>query len=314
MTHMHPNWAIPTPRRRDRSMGAVAPLIAERMLPGLAAIADRYRGFILDLWGVVHDGERPYPGAVAALDAMAARGAGVCLLSNSPRRASEVAAMLQDMGVGPARYDHLVTSGEETFAALRDRHSGSSGVCGSRCLHLGPRHLAALLDGLDVTIVENPSAADFLVATGFDATRPAREVAAVLRASARRALPMVCANPDLVVLIGGRVHWCAGALALQYEELGGTVIYHGKPTAGVYRQCLARLGLAPREVLAVGDALRTDVAGANAMTIDVAFVTSGIHREELGAEWGAFPDPERIAALFDACPHRPTLMMPALRW
>ena len=136
-----------------------------------------------------------------------------------------------------------------------------------------------------------------------------------LEACIAHRLPMLCANPDLVVLVGERMVTCAGTLAARYEAMGGDVFYHGKPHAPVYDRCLTLMGIADkRRILAVGDSLRTDVAGANAAGIDCALVTGGIHREELGGAWGEPADPERLAAAIEATGHLPTWAIPHLVW
>ena len=145
------------------------------VLPGLAEIAGRYQGFIIDLWGVIHDGTNPYPGAVETLDRLRTDGGQVCLLSNSPRRLSDVAARLEGMGVGSERYDHLVTSGEVTFQALIDPPDQWHAALGPRYLHLGPPLGFGLLAGLTQEQVDRPEEADFLLATGPDAGQGRRD-------------------------------------------------------------------------------------------------------------------------------------------
>lgn len=286
------------------------------ILPGLSALADRYDGFVLDLWGVLHDGVRPYPGAVDCLDRLRAAGKRVCLLSNAPRRTTAVAAKLAGMGIGPDRYDHLMTSGEATHDALRDRPDDFHRALGRRCLHLGPPRDDDVFEGLDLDFAEAPEDADFVVNTGIDEFgETLADYAPVLDRCAARGLPMVCANPDLVVYVGDSLEICAGELARHYETLGGRVAYHGKPHAPVYRRCLDLMGIGdPGRILGVGDSLRTDVAGANAAGIDALLVTGGIHREELGAAWGEACDPARLAALAVASGHRPRAAVPRFAW
>ena len=125
---------------------------------------------------------------------------------------------------------------------------------------------------------------------------------------------MICANPDLIVNVGQKVTPCAGALAQRYEALGGEVYYHGKPHPGVYRRCLDHLRLDPSAVLAVGDSLLTDVAGANAASIDVAFATGGIHRHDLGVKWGNLPMLRTLEALFAEAAQQPNFVIPCFAW
>ena len=284
---------------------------------GIAEIADRYDGYILDLWGVLHDGVRAYPGVADCLRRLKALGKRVCLLSNAPRRVASSEARLVGMGLTPDLWDALMTSGEASHEALRDRPDPWHAALGTRFLHLGPDRDRDVFDSLPGLVqVAAPDQAEFVVNTGiddFDETLADHEP--VLAACAARRLPMLCANPDLVVHVGEKLVICAGELARRYEELGGDVRYHGKPHAPVYRRCFDLLGgIPPERVLAVGDSLRTDVAGANAAGIDSLLVTGGIHREELGVAAGGHPEPAALAALLDAAGQRPTGLIHRLAW
>ncbi|HYD71468.1 TIGR01459 family HAD-type hydrolase [Azospirillum sp.] len=285
-------------------------------LTGLSSVVDRYDGLILDLWGVIHDGEKAYPGVPEALERLNAAGKVLCLLSNAPRRPDGVIRKLEGMGIGRDRYAHVMTSGEATYEALRDRDDPWHAALGRRLYHIGPDRDIDVFDGLDYTVVPTPEEADFVVNTGIvDFSETMADYEPQLAACAARKLPMVCANPDLIVMVGDGMVICAGTLAARYEELGGAVFYHGKPHAPVYERCLRLMGISDHaRILAVGDSLRTDVAGANAAGIDVALVTGGIHREELGGAWGEHPDPDSLAAAIEASGHVPTWAIPRLVW
>jgi len=270
-------------------------------LPGFAAIAGRYRGFIVDLWGVIHDGVTPYDGAVECLERLRAMRAPVVLLSNAPRRAAAAAAGLRAMGIDDTLYTGIVTSGEVTWRALADH-------AGARIYHLGPERDRNVLEGRPVTRAETPDMADLVLNTGPDDARSPTDIAeyeAELAACLAARLPMICANPDLEVMRGGERLICAGALALWYEERGGRVRWIGKPYPEVYAPVLELLKLPPGEVLAVGDALRTDVAGAQSVGVDACWVLGGIH---------ALEDPERAAAEAAAAGLAPVATLPAFRW
>ncbi len=287
------------------------------LLTGLAPLAARYDGFILDLWGVLHDGERPYPGVADCLDRLAAAGKRLCLLSNAPRRVGPVAGILAAMGITADRYHHLVTSGEATFEALAHRPDPWHARLGRRCLHLGPEHDRQLFEDLpDLVLVTDPHAATFVLNTGPSTyEKTPEDYGPTLDACARLRLPMVCANPDLEVMVGPRRVLCAGTLAKRYEDLGGSVRYHGKPYAEVYRRCLGLLGITEhRRILAIGDSLHTDVAGAIAAGLDSALVTGGIHCRQLGGRWGRLPDGDRLATLLSGDAPRPTAVLPCLVW
>jgi len=284
---------------------------------GLAGLVDRYDGFILDLWGVVHDGVCPYPGVADCLKRLRAAGKRICLLSNAPRRVDSARARLDAMGLTPDHYDALFTSGEATFEALLNPPDAWHAALGSCLLHLGPPRDRDVYEGLPNRVpVSAPEEADFIVNTGiddFDETLADYEP--VLRACAERRLPMICANPDLIVHVGEKMVICAGELARRYEELGGDVRYHGKPYPSVYERCFRLLGdIPPSRIVAVGDSLRTDVAGANAAGIDALLVTGGIHRDELGIGWGERADPVRLSNIVAVSGHRPAGALPRLSW
>ncbi len=286
------------------------------ILPGLRDLAPAYDGFILDLWGVVHDGYKLYDGVVHCLEELHNHGKRVTMLSNAPRRAETVADAMTEMGLDRALYDHVLSSGELAYRALEARIDPWHADLGRRCLHMGPDRDKGLFDGLGVEIVADPDEAQFIVNTGpwLDG-ETVGDYEKVLTACARRNLAMVCANPDLEVIRGGRRIICAGTLAARYEELGGEVHYHGKPFAAAYRACLEQMGLDdPGRILAIGDSLRTDIKGALDAGIDAVLVTSGILAEELGTGYGEHPDPERLQAACERAGHIPNAAIPAFIW
>ena len=256
-------------------------------LDGFAPLAAQYDGFILDLWGVVHDGVRPYPGAPGCLGRLRDAGKRTVLLSNAPRRADAVRAQLRGMGIGDDLYDGVMTSGEATHLMLRDRPDPWWQALGDRVFHLGPERDRNVVGGLGLTVMEQPADAGFVLNTGPDDEADPTDPAAfdpVLDACAAAGLPMICANPDLEVVRGGVRVVCAGTLALRYAVLGGEVRSLGKPDPAIYGPILAALGVPKHRVLAVGDALRTDIAGAKAAGVDSCWVLGGIHGEQLGLE------------------------------
>ena len=256
-----------------------------RRIAGLSEIADGYDGFIVDLWGVVHDGVRPYPAALDALAHLA--GKPVLLLSNAPRRAASAQAMLRRMGVDDGLYTGILTSGEATWLALRDRTDPWFARLGRRVYHLGPQRDRNVLEGLDLQVVATPGDASFVVNTGpdDDMNDPGTletfvpELSACLAAG----LPMICANPDLVVMRDGVRILCAGSLARHYAAQGGDVASLGKPDPAIYATALAQLGVDRRRVLALGDSLHTDIGGAAGAGIDSLWVLGGIHAAEMAS-------------------------------
>jgi len=287
------------------------------LLSGLADIADRYDGFILDLWGCIHDGVAPFKHVPDALRRVSALGKRRLVLSNAPRRANAVIASMRRLGVPDDVYDAVLSSGEAAWQALKRRDDPWHAALGNRCLLIGPERDYGMLDGNGLTKVAKPEDATFVLVTGpneDDQDVAAHE--AQLAACLARNLPMLCANPDLVVMRGPQLLICAGALAERYLELGGSVRHHGKPHAAIYERALPLLGVADkRRVLAVGDSMRTDVAGAIAAGIDVAFIPGGIHAEALGVkEMGQTPGGEALAHLMRDFAAKPTWVLPELRW
>lgn len=283
---------------------------------GISAFAPAYDAFILDLWGVLHDGVRAYPEAVDCMQRLRRAGKTLLVLSNAPRQTAEVARTMNELGLPPGLYHHLVSSGEDAWRHLRDRPAPWYRGLGRRMYHLGPARDRGMRAGLGVTAVDDVESADFILNTGpgeGQATLAAAEP--LLRRAAGRGLPMVCANPDLVVMRGGAMELCAGSLARRYEELGGEVRYHGKPYRAIYDACFRRLGDPdPARVLAVGDSLRTDIAGARAAGIASVLVTGGIHGGELNVGMGEVPDARELAALCAREGQCPTAAMAAFRW
>lgn len=284
------------------------------MIDGISEIAGRYRGVIVDLWGVLHNGEVAFPDAISALDALRSNGLDVCLLSNAPRRARQVAEKLTLMGISSSQYNHLITSGELVYEVLTNAPDRWHAALGRRYFHLGPSDLRGLLSGSDRSEVFLPQNADFVLNTGAGGQQEIDQAKETLKECASRKLPMVCANPDLVVLVGDKLITCAGTLAEQYEALGGDVRYHGKPYSFVYRRALDLLGHERDEVLAVGDSLRTDVAGARHMGMDVVFITSGIHRADAGNLDASSLSVEQLQQLLAGKPPIPTFVASHFRW
>ena len=282
-----------------------------QVLTGFAPLAARYDGFILDLWGVVHDGMAPYPGAIDMLKRLAAAGKPAVLLSNAPRRSAVAQQAMRAMGIADDLYSGILTSGEATHRMLRDRTDPFFAALGRRVYHLGPPRDRSVLEGLDLERVARPGQADFVLNTGPDDERSPTDPAAYedeLRTCQAAGLPMVCANPDLEVVRGGALVICAGLLTLRYEALGGVTRWVGKPDAAVYATVLDMLGMERTRVLAVGDSLRTDMAGAAGVGIDACWVLGGIHADELQGSATAAAVAAKLAGL------DPTAAVWAFKW
>jgi HAD superfamily hydrolase (TIGR01459 family) len=260
-----------------------------RQIGGMRELAARYDGVILDLWGVVHDGTAPFPGVLDCLERLIGAGKRIVLLSNAPRRADDVGRRIAQIGVPAGLYHGIMSSGEEAWQFLAERTDPFYAALGRRCLHICSNRDLEIREGLGLDFVETPAAADFILNTGpAEWEDTIADYDPVLRESVAKGLAMVCANPDLIVMHGGKPALCAGALAERYEVIGGSVRWHGKPHPSVYESCLPLLGIADKSrLLVIGDSLRTDIAGAKTAGIDSLFVTGGVHA-------GEFADPGAV--------------------
>ena len=277
-------------------------------LTGVEPLADAYDGFIVDVWGVLHDGLRLYPGVCETLDRLAERGKAVVFLTNAPRRSRDVARMLARLELPERHRRNILASGESVHAALTDRADAFHAGLGRRCLVLGDATGNDILVGLEFERAGTFEDADFIVNIGpWRADAAIEEYEQDLARAAGLGLPMICANPDLAVMQGGHKMLCAGALAARYEALGGRVAYHGKPHPAIYDTCLVRLGGPARDrVVAIGDSLGTDIKGAAAAGIDSALVLGGLHAGK--AACGA------LAALYEEHGVMPSYTLPGLAW
>lgn len=284
------------------------------LIHGLSRMAGDFDAFILDLWGVVHDGVEAYRGAAETFAAIRAAGKKTLLLSNAPRRADALIEQLSRLGIARHLYDHVLSSGEAVHLELARRTDPFYASLGRQLYHMGPERDENVFEGLDLVPVDMDHA-DFVLNTGpWDFNETVEDYMPRLRQALARKLPMVCANPDKVVIRQGRPVVCAGALAARYEEMGGVVSTLGKPDPAIYDVAVEMLGVPRVRVLAVGDALHTDIKGANASGLASVFVTQGIHAEELGIRPGGEPGPARLAELVARHGERPTAAMATFRW
>jgi len=275
------------------------------IISGLREIAGDYDALICDVWGVVHDGVKPYWPAVEALRRFRADRGRVVLLSNAPRPSAPIERQLSVIGVPADSYDAVVTSGAAAREDIAQRAAGGPVAM----MHLGPERDRPLYEGLDVELV-GPEKASVVILTGLyddeiETPEHYREILADLK---NRDLAMICANPDVLVPRGGKLVYCAGALARAYEEIGGKVVYYGKPHLPIYKVALEAAG-SPRRPLVIGDGLETDVRGANRLGIDALFIADGVHGEEIGAL-----TPGNLAALFAKKGVSARAAMGALAW
>jgi HAD superfamily hydrolase (TIGR01459 family) len=282
---------------------------ATRPLAGYSEIAGQFDLCLCDVWGVVHNGVAVFASAVEALVAMRARGTTVVLVTNAPRPNAQIEAQLAGLGVPRDAWDAIVTSGDVCRALIGAR-------AGRPVFRIGPDRDLPLIAGLDAPET-GPEEADYVLCTGLfdDENETAETYAGLLAGFAARGLDLICANPDLVVERGGRIVPCAGSVALAYEEIGGTAIYAGKPHRPIYEAALA-LAEAKRgapvardRICAIGDAIRTDIAGADAFGATGIMVLAGIHAQDLmEASW------DERHGWFGRQTHRPAYALPHLVW
>jgi HAD superfamily hydrolase (TIGR01459 family) len=262
-----------------------------------------------DIWGVVHNGLVAFPEACEALRSVRAQGSTVILITNAPRPADSVQRQLRKLDVPDDTYDAIVSSGDLTRGFVAER-------AGQSMFWLGPERDNSIYRGLDAVFAPLESA-DYIVCTGpfDDETESAEDYRAMMDQARARNLTLVCANPDIVVERGDRLIYCAGAIAELYRELGGEVIFYGKPHRPIYDRAMAIAGqhrnaaIALNRVLAIGDSVRTDLAGAQAFGIDCLFVTRGIHADE-------FDGIDRLDSLAvkELFGHPPLALTRELRW
>lgn len=294
------------------SRSNTAAIAAPPPLVTLSEIAERYDAIFSDVWGVVHNGLHATPSACDALAGFRATGKPVIMVSNAPRPASAVAAMLDRLGVRRDAYDEILTSGDLTRAHV-------AADPWSWVHFVGPERDRSIFEGLDTTFCE-PDEADFAVFTGLidDDVETPEAYRALLDTYLEHEVPFVCANPDIVVERGERLVFCAGAVAELYAAMGGKVIYFGKPHAQVYAEAQSRLAaragrdLEPRRVLAIGDSIRTDLIGARGAGFDALFLAGGIHAKESGSRDALAVD--HLAHLFAAARVEPVGLAWHLNW
>jgi HAD superfamily hydrolase (TIGR01459 family) len=280
-----------------------------RFIDHLRELVDGVEVLLSDIWGVVHNGIEAFPAACEALHAYRQQGGTVILITNAPRPADSVQRQLRKLGIADETYDAIVSSGDLA------RHF-VAGHPGKKMFWLGPERDASIHRGLDAVMAPLEQA-DYIVCTGLfdDETESAEDYRPMMVRARERKLPLVCANPDIVVERGDRLIYCAGAIAELYRELGGEVIFYGKPHRPIYERAMAlaaeRRGHSPPlgRVLAIGDSVRTDLAGALGFGIDCLFVTRGIHSADF--EGLDQLDPVSVRGLFG---HPPRALIRELRW
>jgi HAD superfamily hydrolase (TIGR01459 family) len=280
-----------------------------RLIASLDEIAERYDALLCDVWGVVHNGKQAFAPACAALQRFRAQGKHVVLLTNIPKPRGPIPGQLDRLGVPRGAWDVIVTSGDAIRAELAARAPGPM-------YKIGPEYDRVLWEGLG--LVESAlEEARFIGISGLnnDDETP-EDYAHILRSARARDLELLSANPDIVVRFGDKLIWCAGAIARDYAAMGGHVVMAGKPYTPIYelayRELEALTGRRPHKhaLLAIGDGVGTDIAGANAQGLDSLFIASGMHGEALWTD-GAL-DLEKVGATLSEAGQRAPYVAQAL--
>jgi HAD superfamily hydrolase (TIGR01459 family) len=288
-----------------------------KFIEGISPLTEIYEVFILDIWGVLMDGLQPYPAAPACLKKLREQKKKIVLLSNAPRQAHLVGEKLESIGITSSLYDHILSSGEATRLALSNRSVKFVEDLGNTYFYIGPDRDSGLLDGLDYKVSESLEKSDFILTTGpNDGSDRSGMYDKLLERAHHFGLPMICANPDHVVVrqTGERL-LCAGALANSYERLGGRVIYFGKPYKEIYSILFDQLAEIPKQnIVAVGDTLETDIQGAQHFGLATTLVMGGVVAAELGVSSGRMPSLARLEKRCSQAGVMPTYAVPMFVW
>ena len=240
-----------------------------KFIKGLCQVQSKYDTFLIDLWGVIHNGIELYPEAINVLENLNKLNKRYVLISNAPRPTKSVEKYLKNLNMDKAFLKNLFTSGEAALQTLKEN------VYGKKFYHLGPKRDEDLVKGFE-TRRTSLDKCDFILCTGLfdDESNSLNYYNNLLKKYIK--LKMLCTNPDLIVYRGPQAEYCAGSIAAIFEKLGGKVVYFGKPYPEIYNFCIKK----SEKVLAIGDNIRTDIKGANIMKFDSLFITEGIHKKE----------------------------------
>ena len=285
-----------------------------RWAEGVGEFAECYDAFVVDQFGVLHDGVTPYPGAAQALRELRRRGQRVIVLSNSGKRAAVNAQRLARHDVTPDCYDLLLTSGELTWQLLDKRDRAPFDSFGSRVLLVHPDDDRSMIAGLPLQPAKGPADADFILLASLADDQTPERLRPLLEAAAARGLPLVCANPDVLRLTPHGLAPSSGSIAALYRSIGGLVSWVGKPHALIYDACReACERWAARRICAVGDSLEHDVGGGAAAGFDTCFIAGGLHAQAFSAATADQRLP-LLAQLCGASHPAPTWALPTFRW
>ena len=260
-------------------------VLKTKFCQGISDISDSYMGFIIDQWGVLHNGEKPYDGVLDCLKELKARNKFIIILSNSGKRSEENIARLKKIGIGPSMYDVLLTSGEMCWQGLKNQDKGFFKGLGKKCYLITRGDDRSIVDGLDIEVVANIKDANFLLIGGADSPEKTLEdYEPVLKAAVRKQIIALCANPDSLGVMGAQNIMGPGTLAARYKDFGGVVHYIGKPHQPIFQHCIEILQqkeIYPGQTIMIGDTIAHDILGGSLVNIDTCLVMSGLHNAAL---------------------------------
>ncbi|WP_299724024.1 TIGR01459 family HAD-type hydrolase [uncultured Tateyamaria sp.] len=288
-----------------------------QIISALSEISERYDALFVDLWGCVHNGVHALPEAVTALQAYRKRGGKVVLVTNSPRPRAGVTKQLVHFGVPDDAWDTIATSGDSARAAM------FRGIVGEKVFFIGQpgeekffEPIGVIKDPVNIQMVPLQEAEGIVCTGPRDAMADPDVMRPEFLMAKQLGLKLLCANPDIVVDRGEVREWCAGALAQLYTEMGGESLYFGKPHPPIYdlaRRRLFELGVDVPDsgILAIGDGVLTDIAGAMGEDIDSLFISGGLAASE--TKTVTQPDPDALSAYLEKEKSAPTFSIGHLR-
>lgn len=288
-----------------------------KICEGLSDISDSYSGLLIDQWGTLHDGEKPFDGVVEALENLRSRGKQIILISNSGQRTDENAKRLDQMGISSNLYDYIVTSAEMTWRSLDNREDGVFKGLGNKCFLMNRNENTSVIAGTDIDVVDDVEKADFILLTGSDAPTKTLEnyYDDILRKAVRKQLKMICANPEMTVIIKGEHILGSGQIARRYEEFGGVVSYIGKPFPSIFQYGASLFkDLLPSQIVMIGDSLSLDIRGATAMNMDCVLIASGAHNGTFSRAKSTADIHKMLKTLGVNYGVRPTYFVPRFNW
>ncbi len=256
-------------------------VVKTKFCEGISDISDGYAGFIIDQWGVLHDGIKAYDGVIDCLTELRERHKHVIILSNSGKRAKPNEERLSELGITPDLYNVIITSGEVTWQGLNDQSEGYFKDIGKKCILISRGGDRTIIDDLDIEVVKKPKDADFLIISGSDAPdKILEDYEPLLKEAARYNLKAICANPDSLGIMGGKNIMGPGTIAARYKDFGGIVEYIGKPHQPIFQHCIKLLqkeDIYPGQTVMVGDTMAHDILGGSLAHIDTCLVKRGVH-------------------------------------